>query len=81
MSNYRAVLARGINIETLLVHSERLPCKLHYSSESRTMFISCELGGQFRQRTVPLSQIDDMLHTPEQLDRVEKAAGIRDDDE
>ncbi|PFH33304.1 IMC sub-compartment protein ISP1 [Besnoitia besnoiti] len=69
-------LLSGMAVLVLLQDGTRLSCVLHYNAKDASLSISCE----DKVRVIPLSDIKALLHTHEQLQRVETKANLVDDE-
>ncbi|KYF41501.1 IMC sub-compartment protein ISP1 [Toxoplasma gondii ARI] len=72
---HRRLLA-GMAVLVLLQDGTRLQCILHYNEADSSLSISCE----DKVRVIPLSDIKALLHTRDQLQRVETKANLVDDE-
>ncbi|CBZ52845.1 hypothetical protein NCLIV_026340 [Neospora caninum Liverpool] len=69
-------LLSGMAVLVLLQDGTRLQCILHYNETDNSLSISCE----DKVRVIPLSDVKALLHTRDQLQRVETKANLTDDD-
>eukprot|EP01056_Protomagalhaensia_sp_Gyna25_P000047 Protomagalhaensia_sp_Gyna_25__46@NODE_1020_length_2282_cov_202_325903_g813_i0_p4_GENE_NODE_1020_length_2282_cov_202_325903_g813_i0NODE_1020_length_2282_cov_202_325903_g813_i0_p4_ORF_typecomplete_len132_score2_43ISP3_C/PF18045_1/5e16ISP1_C/PF18161_1/4_4e11_NODE_1020_length_2282_cov_202_325903_g813_i018862236 len=76
IATYRKRLEHGINVKITLGDSSRLNCDMHYAPEVRSLFISCKMNGERRVRPIPLRSISQVLHTEEEIQTLESAAGV-----
>lgn len=65
-------LEEGIDVNIILQDKSRLKCKVKLSRETKGLILTC--GSKVRN--IALSDIKSILHTSEQLARVENSAGI-----
>ncbi|CDJ31304.1 uncharacterized protein EMH_0065590 [Eimeria mitis] len=66
------VLHGGVSVGLILQDKSRLECRAKLSSDNKSLELSCDR----KSRKVELSSVKSVLHTPEQLQRVDCSAGI-----
>ncbi|KAL8453919.1 hypothetical protein Emed_000630 [Eimeria media] len=76
VSGLKSRLQSGMAITVLLQDGTKLSCTLHLSPADNSLSISCE----DKVRVIPLSDVKSLLHTREQLKRVETRANLVDDE-
>ncbi|KAL8271817.1 hypothetical protein Esti_004207 [Eimeria stiedai] len=76
VSGLKSRLQSGMAITVLLQDGTKLSCTLHLSPTDNSLSISCE----DKVRVIPLSDVKSLLHTREQLKRVETRANLVDDE-
>lgn len=69
-------ITNGIDAEVILQDKSKLKCLMNFNEERNALVLSCDN----KTRNIPLSDVKSVLHTPEQLKRVETAAGILEND-
>lgn len=75
INDLRGRLQAGLNITVLLQDATKLSCTLHLNAADNSLSISCE----DKVRVIPLSDVKSLLHTRDQLKRVETRANLVDD--
>jgi len=72
MESFMTRLEEGIAVFIILQDKSRLKCKVKLATELKSLILTCGP----KVRTISLADIKAVLHTVEQLNRVENAAGI-----
>jgi len=65
-------LQEGIEVSIILLDKSRLQCQAKLSPSTRALILTCGT----KVRSIPFAEIKSLLHTKEQLGRVENSAGI-----
>ncbi|CDJ37658.1 Apicomplexan CP 15/60K like protein, related [Eimeria tenella] len=76
VEDLRKRLQGGMAIIVLLQDGTKLACTLHLNPSDKSLSISCE----DKVRVIPLSDVKSLLHTRDQLKRVETKANLVDDE-
>lgn len=66
------ILHEGVSVGLILQDKSRLECRAKLSADNTALELSCDR----KSRKVELSSVKSVLHTPEQLQRVDCSAGI-----
>lgn len=66
------ILHEGVSVGLILQDKSRLECKVRLTAENNSLELSCDR----KSRIVELSSVKSVLHTSEQLRRVDCSAGI-----
>jgi len=72
MAEFTKRIADGIDVNIILQDKSRLKCKVKLDKDAKGLILTCGT----KVRTIMLSEIKSVLHTAEQLSRVENSAGI-----
>jgi len=72
MEEFKKRIEEGIDVNIILQDKSRLKCKVKLDRAAKGLVLTCGA----KVRTIILSEIRSILHTAEQLSRVENSAGI-----
>jgi len=72
MAEYSKELELGIDVNIILQDKSRLKCTVKLDREGKCLILTCGA----KVRTILLQDIKSILHTPQELARVENSAGI-----
>lgn len=75
-AEFLSKIGDGIDVEVILQDKSKLKCLLMYNKDLAALVLSCDN----KTRNIPLADVKSVLHTMEQLKRVETAAGILESD-
>jgi len=72
MTEYSKEIEKGIDVNIILQDKSRLKCKVKLDRDGKCLILTCGT----KVRTILLVDIKTILHTPQELARVENSAGI-----
>eukprot|EP01068_Selenidium_serpulae_P018363 Selendium_serpulae@DN6452_c0_g1_i2.p1 len=75
-ADFLAKIQDGIDVEVILQDKSKLKCLMMYNKDVASLILSCDN----KTRNIPLADVKSVLHTMDQLKRVETAAGILEGD-